>query len=252
MKLQIIIISIIWTFSSLALAPKMELNGLSISVENICFDNGYIREKNDLTAQNIKSVVKKINLDLGHGEYFQKNEVIQSQIRFYNKDSQNFEIAQINECDTPVLGTIPNEIVEDREASIAEAIIYGNLKNHGINDTFYENWSLYKNVEGYLKSEGVKSHITLEKNFSEVIQDIDTSSYTEWNDFSKKYIGGEQSGGGSGKIRISLNMGSDFLKSARKNKDFLNKFLKVDTTYESVVLSKDKLPKSQMFIKEIK
>ncbi|EQC45409.1 hypothetical protein [Bacteriovorax sp. Seq25_V] len=251
MKLQVIIV-LIFSLSIFAVSPKIDLNGASVAIENVCFDNGFIRERSDLAAQNVSPVIKKINLDLGYGEYFQKNEVIQSQIRFYNRDSQKYEIAQIDECKNSILSKIPNEIVEDREASIAEAIIYGNLKNHGINDTFYENWSLYKDFAGYLNSNGKKSHITLEKNLSEKIESIDPSSYSEWNDFSKKYVGGEQSGGGSGKIRVSLSLDSDFLKRAKKNKDFLNRFLKLDTTYESVILSKDKLPKSQMFIKEKK
>ncbi len=252
MKLQL---SIAIIFSTLVFAevPTIDLNGNPIEIEKLCFDSGYIREINDLQALNISPVIKRVNLNLGHGEVFKKNEIIQSQQRFYNRDNQQYEIAQLKECDISVVSDYSGLEEVERRASTAEAIVYGNLKNYGIDDIFRENWKLYESFEGYLKRGGDKARISLEKNLSFEIQNIDISSYSDWNNFSKKYIGGEQSGGGgSGKIRVSFNMNSGLLVRSRKEKQFLEKVLNLNTTYENVILSKEKLPRAQMFIKEVK
>jgi len=231
---------------------KIDFNGTKKEINKLCFDNGHVREINDSLALTAVPVLKKVNLDLGHKESFKTNEFIQSKYRYYNRDTKKFEIAQIKKCDLSVMSSAePIEEIE-KAATTGEAIVYGNLKNHGINDIFNENWKKFKSFENYLKRNGEEARISLEENLSEKIEEVDLKSYAEWDDFSKKYIGGEQTGGGTGKIRISLKYTTQELLRAKKNKNSLGRLLKIDTTYENVVLKKEALPRSKMFIKKRK
>ncbi|OUR95503.1 hypothetical protein A9Q84_16860 [Halobacteriovorax marinus] len=229
---------------------KIQFNGKKVEVNKLCFDSGYVREIVDSNAHSAVAVVKRIQLNLGHQEVFDRNIVLQSSHRFYNRDSKKFEIAHIAECENKIVFNSTAIVAIEKNATTAEAIVYGNLKNHGINDIFNEKWKIYNNFETYLKRHGEKTRFSLEENFSEKISDVDFSSFSDWNDFSKKYMGGEQSGGGSGRVAVSLKYSSKALLRARKKKMHLDRIFNIDTTYENIILNKSILPRSKMFIKK--
>lgn len=231
---------------------KINFNGSKIEINKVCYDNGFVRESNDSLALSAVPVLKKVKLDLGHKESFEKNLFIQSKHRFYNRDTKKYEIAKINKCNISIMSNAEPIVVINKKASAGEAILYGNLKNHGINDIFNEKWRKFNNFETYLRRNGEKARFSLEENLTDKIEDVDLSSFEEWNDFSKKYIGGEQTGGGTGKVRVTLKFSTKELLRARREKSSLNRLFNINTTYENVILKKEALPRSKMFVKKRK
>lgn len=229
---------------------KILFNGVKTEIKELCFDRGHIRKIDDLSLESAMPVVKKVRLNLGHGEVFERNQFIQSKYRFYNYDTKKFDVAQIKQCGSSLVKDSKPVNEVDVTATAGEAIVYGNLKNHGINDIFNENWKKYDDFKNYIKRHGEITKVTLSENFSEKIGDIDLTSFSEWNDFSKKYVGGEQSGGGSGRVGFTLRYSSKELLRAKKKKGYLDRLLKLDTTYESVILNNETLPRIKMFVKK--
>lgn len=238
------------TFLVSAQPAKIIFNGEMTEVQKLCFDSGVVRLKEDTKLLNSLPVVTKINLNLGNGEFYSKNKFIQSQIRFYNRDTTKFEIAKINECEIQINSALEPIKEIDQYASTPEAILYGNLKNYGINDTFNEHWGLYQDLNSYLSRSGESTRISLENNFSEKIENLNLTSFHDWNSLSEDYIGGEQSGGGSGKIRVSLKLSSESLLRNYRDKKYLERVLNLNTKYEKIILNKEKLPRSEMFVSE--
>ncbi len=237
------------SLQSLALEPKVTIGFGEYNISTVCFDSGIIRLKNNFLIN--RPVVETIKFKLENGETFYKTDFTSQKIRFYNRETKNYENHFIAECsDQLVSEFISKPIVKEVEPSTAQAVIYGNLLNNNINDIFQVEWKRYGSMDNYIRYHGEEDRLYMSKDFSVKSSDVDWSRYDHWRDFSTIYRGGDRSGGGSDDITISFKFDYESLGRLSKKNNKINEWFGFTNTYERVIFERKSLPKSLMFIKD--
>ncbi|WP_044557485.1 hypothetical protein [Halobacteriovorax marinus] len=235
--------------SSFAYLPIIELPNGQVSVDKLCFDNGYIREKNSRDLSNIVPVHAKTILKFENGTEFVKNDFIPRIHNFYNRHSQKFENYEISKCQINLLLSLSPESEVIKEANSVETIFYGNLKNYGVNDTALENWKKWENMSRFLRYNAEKDRVSLVSDFSKISRDYEISDFNSWSDLSGKVIGGEQSGGGgAGRVRINMNMSASDISRFRPEQGVLERILGMESFISKILYENKKVSKSRIYV----
>ncbi|GEM_PF-3749489 len=229
--------------------PTIELPMGEELVSDLCFDSGYIREKNFVNKSNVKRILNKTILKFADGSEFIKNDFIVSEFSFYNPSTKKFEKQRVTECESQLIEESFNVEEKHREASNTETIFYGNLKNYGVNDTAFEKWKKWGSLEKFLKYSAEKDRVTLVQDFSTLSEQSQLNDFIAWRDLSGKVLGGEQSGGGgAGKVRVNMNMTAKELKRYSPKPNALERLFGATTFFDRIVYDNKKVSKSQIYV----
>lgn len=244
-----LVFSILLTSTYAGYLPEIEINGDSISVDRLCFDNGFVREKELSHPERTRSVLKKTVLEFADGSEFVKNDFIKSEFEYYNPKNKKFEKISINECASSLVDSRFSIKETRREASSNESVFYGNLKNYKVNDIALEEWKKWKSYDRYLRYSGEKDRVTLVNNFSELAEQTQLNHYASWRDLSGKVIGGEQSGGGgAGKVRINMNMTAKDVNRQKISPSGLERLFGLSPLLEKVIYDNKKISRARIYV----
>lgn len=248
-KLSLYAITLFSSLNSFGLSPKINIGESQFEMTSLCFENGFIRLINNPFIS--KPVVERKRIDLENGEFFIENAFTSQQVNFYNRETKKYEIHEFAQCEKNLIHQFASTpIVKSYIPSAAEAVIYGNLVNHGINDVFQLDWRRYGSLRNYIRYFGEDDFLTMNKDFSDKSASVDWSNFSHWKDFSSTFRGGDRSGGGSDDITVRFRIDSSSLLRMSKEEKGLNKFLGTQSTYDRVIKVKKRLPKALMYIKD--
>ncbi|PIK15987.1 hypothetical protein [Halobacteriovorax sp. JY17] len=229
--------------------PTIDLPFGEKLVSELCFDSGYIREKNFTNQKNIKPILQKTILKFVDGSEYIKNDFLANEYPYYNPRTQRFEKETLGECTEQLVekGFEVEHIT--REASIPESIFYGNLKNYGVNDTAMETWKKWGSFNRYIKYAAENDRVKLVPDFSSLSEQSQLNNFIAWRDLSGKVLGGEQSGGGgAGRVRVNMNMTASEVTRINQSPNYLERLFGTTTFFDSVIYDNKKVPRGRIFV----
>ncbi len=235
--------------------PKINLKNNYYRVSELCYEQGFVRPKDEVLGESeYLPTVRLEEIDLGNQRVFKRYLLIAPNYNYYNPISQKYEDYQIKECDNFILGAQNKEFIYHRTASPAEAVFYANLINHKIDNSLLEKWPYYQSsLNDYIDSNLESAKVELTTLPAEKELPLQLDNYNTWKSEYDKLIGGEQSGGGSGRVKINLRMSPEDFKRVRAQGSGLENALGLRSIYQKVVNDEVKLPKSKAFIsKEVR
>lgn len=248
-KFSLYAITLFSSLNSFGLSPKINIGENQFEMTSLCFENGFIRLINNPFIS--KPVVERKRIDLENGEFFIENAFTSQQVNFYNRETKKYEIHEFAQCEKNLIHQFASTpIVKSYTPSAAEAVIYGNLVNHGINDVFQLDWKRYGSLGNYIRYHGEDDRLSMNRDFTVKSASVDWSNFEHWKDFSTIYRGGDRSGGGSDDIAVRFNIDYNKLLRIYKEKRGLSKLFDFETIYEKVIINKKRLPKALMYIKD--
>ncbi len=231
-------------------SPKIKMRLTSLRVSELCFEQGYVRARDERLAQ-IEHIpaISVEELLISDQRTFHRYRFIAPTGEYYNPLSKQVETYNIKECSEFILNPYNKETILQRKASPAEAVFYSNLLNHNISNSYFESWSNAKEgLTDYIESELEEAKIELISTRTEMDYPLEFGQYEVWKSQFERVIGGEQSGGGSGKVLINLKMSADDLKRIRKGNSKLEDIFGLKSIYQKVVNDEIKLPKSKIYV----
>lgn len=229
--------------------PKIEIKGEFYRASELCFEQGYVRSK---YSDTFKRAFTAERLILENGKIFTRYELIPAKFHYYNPILKTYVDYEIEECQST---TIQDKDAKSsqwntRPANPAEALFYGNLLNHSIENSILEKWPSNKqNINQYEASELETARIEFQSVENPQIESNQWQKYEAWLDQTSQLIGGEQSGGGSGRVFVNLRMSASDLRRVRVESSKFENLLGLKSLYKRVIEDEEKLPFSKVSIR---